>query len=295
MPKGTPHLAMFPSAPFPLHCVRTTIKGGNVSFDPFMRGNRRYSCSNVALILSMMGASVWALPAQADCLPDASGSVITCTGTTAEGFIAEPDVEGLTVNIETDAIVQANTAENPSVAVQVNSGNTITNNGLVENNGGTQPLNYGINLAGSDNLLTNNGTISLTISADDITNALPGIVIGTRALRGIITTAEDEPFENVQVINNGTVSVQHAGVGAADGVFAGENIGRPDHRKQRHHPDQSHAAAQRVSFGGRRPAGEHFCRPHRPSPRRGSHHRHRRRRGRALDHQPRGGHDPGNG
>jgi hypothetical protein len=195
-----------------------------VSSDPIMRGNRRYSCSNVALILSMMGASVWALPARAECLPDASGSVITCTGITAEGFIAEPDVEGLTVNIEADAVVQANTAENPSVAVQVNSGNAITNNGLVENNGGTQPLNFGINLAGSDNLLTNNGTISLTISADDITNALPGIVIGTRTLRGVITTAEDEPFENVQVVNNGTVSVQHAGVGAADGIYAGEDI-----------------------------------------------------------------------
>lgn len=195
-----------------------------MSSDPFVRGRCRYAYSNVALILSLMGASIWSPAAQADCLQDGSGSVINCTGTTADGFIAEPDAEGLSVNVEADAVVQANTAENPSVAIQVNSGNTLTNNGLIENNGGTQPLNYGINLAGSDNLLTNNGTISLAISADDVTNALPGIVIGTRALRGIITTAEDEPFENVQVINNGTVSVQHAGVGAADGVFAGEDI-----------------------------------------------------------------------
>ena len=182
---------------------------------------QRAVCRALAAIFPAAGIGAWAPPALADCT--ASGSIVTCSGTVASGFVASDT--GLTVNVLDGTTLQANTAANPSVAAQINAASSLNNSGTIQNVGGSQTNNYGVSLNGSDTVFTNNGSVSVTLEAGDISAATAK---NTRSIFGAISTATSEPFSNVQIINNGSITAQHDGVGNARGVYAGEALGGED-------------------------------------------------------------------
>lgn len=177
---------------------------------------RRISRAGTTLFLALSLTGM-IRTAYADCTQ--IGSIVTCSGTTAAGFSASGD--GLNITIGAGAEVLANTAANPSLSFLVNNGNTVVNDGIIKNTGGSQTNNYAINLNGSNNTFINDGQVELSITAEDIaaTNGK-----NTRTLRGIYTSASSTPFENNTFINNGTVILRHAGIGNAQGVYPGEDI-----------------------------------------------------------------------
>ncbi|HTT08534.1 MAG TPA: autotransporter domain-containing protein [Gammaproteobacteria bacterium] len=184
----------------------------------------------ITATLSALGLVLGAQSAYADCTPDpaTTGATVTCTGTDADGFVAGTGVNNLTVNVDSGATVQAKTTVSPSVTIQINNESTVTNNGTVINAGGSQTTNLGININDTDSTITNNGSVQLTISDTDITSALPGTIKGTRTLRGLIATssASSSPstLENLSIVNNGSVTLNHAGVGNSEAIYSGEDV-----------------------------------------------------------------------
>lgn len=126
---------------------------------------QRTLCRALAAVFPVAGVMAWAPPAAAACTT--AGSVVTCEGAVPAGFSAVGT--GLTVNILEDAVLQANTAVNPSVAAQINASSFLNNLGNVQNAGGSQTNNYGVSLNGSDTVFTNDGTVTTSINAGDIT------------------------------------------------------------------------------------------------------------------------------
>ena len=175
----------------------------------------------VAALPMMTG---WIPYANADCTPDpvTSGGSVVCTGADANGFNAGVGVNNLSVAINAGAVVQPNITANPSIPLYVNAGNTIVNNGRIENIGGSQVNNYLVNLNGSDNTFTNNGEMVLSVRASDITTSAQN----TRTLRGFYTSSPSQltPYENITIVNKGIITLEHAGIGNAQGFYPGEEI-----------------------------------------------------------------------
>jgi outer membrane autotransporter protein len=192
----------------------------------------RKTAGVVLLTLSLTGMI---RAAYADCTPNSatavSGSIVTCSATTTGGFIAGAGVDNLNITILSGATVQARTTPTPSVTILLGAGNindddtsnVITNNGTLINAGGPQTNNYVVNLNGSNNTLINNGAISLTITAADITGRAAA---NTATGRAIFSSSSAGEFENIHIVNNasGTISVQHAGTGNMAAFYPGEDI-----------------------------------------------------------------------
>jgi outer membrane autotransporter protein len=173
--------------------------------------------------------------AYADCTPNSatavSGSIVTCSATTTGGFIAGAGVDNLNITILSGATLQARTTPTPSVTILLGAGNindddtsnVITNNGTLVNAGGPQTNNYVVNLNGSNNTLINNGAVTLTITATDITGRAAA---NTATGRAIFSSSSAGEFENIHIVNNatGTISVQHAGTGNMAAFYPGEDI-----------------------------------------------------------------------
>jgi len=174
----------------------------------------------VAALPMMAG---WMPYANADCTPDpvTSGSRVTCSGTDTNGFSAAAGVDNLNIRINSGTVLQPNVSANPSVTLFVNAGNTIINNGRIENLGGTQATNYLVNLNGGNNKFTNNGEMLMSVTTADI---IATAAKNTRTLRGFYTSSASGEFEDISIINNGTITLNHAGVGAAQGFYPGEEI-----------------------------------------------------------------------
>ncbi len=164
----------------------------------------------------------WMSHAMADCAPDpvSSGASVICSGSDSNGFNAGVGVNNLTITVDAGAIVQPSTTATPSASIVVNAGNTIVNNGRIENIGGAQATNYLVNLNGSNNTFTNNGEMILSVRASDISNATQN----NRSLRGFYTSSSSAPYENISVVNNGSITLNHAGIGNAQGFYPGEDI-----------------------------------------------------------------------
>lgn len=108
----------------------------------------------VALGAALLSPVLASSPAFADCVPNSatavSGQTVNCTGTAPTGFRAGAGVDNLIVNVQPRATVQ----DNGTFAIQLNNGNTVTNNGAVT--GGNLVTGIG---AGDGNTITNNTSI----------------------------------------------------------------------------------------------------------------------------------------
>ncbi len=77
--------------------------------------------------------------------------------------------------------------------------------------------NKTVNLSGSNTTVVNNGTLTGTGSAGRANTA------ATRVY-GVLANSTGADFQNVRVINNGTIAVTENGIGISRGIYAGENI-----------------------------------------------------------------------
>ncbi|WP_162560851.1 autotransporter outer membrane beta-barrel domain-containing protein [Methylobacterium durans] len=177
----------------------------------------------------LMSVPVWAVlvaDGRADCQPavPASGQTVTCTGTQTGGFVAPAGATGVIVNIQSGATVsgsqQTSGGNNPgNSTVRVNGTSTVNNAGTITNTAPVNRDNFGVNLYGSGITLNNSGTIALTSPA------------GSTTLRiyGAFTSVQGQPanttFDNLAIVNSGTIRVEQNGNGIARGIYAGETIG----------------------------------------------------------------------
>ncbi|GJE31214.1 hypothetical protein LDDCCGHA_1390 [Methylobacterium oxalidis] len=179
-----------------------------------------------SLLLSVPVWAVLVAEGRADCQPavPTGGQTVTCTGTQTGGFVAPANVTGLTVNIQSGATVsgsqQTSAGNNPgNSTVRVNGASTVNNAGTISNAAPVNRDSFGVNLYGSGITLNNSGTISLTAPA------------GNAALRvyGAFTSVQGQPagttFDNLSIVNSGTINVTQNGNGIARGIYAGERIG----------------------------------------------------------------------
>ena len=148
-----------------------------------------FACLAFAFFVSVIAAA----PTFAQCLQ--SGSIVTCTGISS-GFQAGGGVDGLTVNVQTGAVV-----DNPgNIAIGVNDLNAVTNNGAISaGDDGT-----GIS-AGNNNTITNAATGTITVG-DAVSAPAVGIFV----------------LDNNTVLNLGTIQVgTSCGCLPAGGIMAG--------------------------------------------------------------------------
>ncbi|GJD35022.1 autotransporter outer membrane beta-barrel domain-containing protein [Methylobacterium aerolatum] len=177
----------------------------------------------------LVSLPVWAAAisgAHAACAPAApnSGDTVTCSDTTTTGFVAPAGVTGLTVNILQGATVTGsnqtggNGANLAYSTVRANDDSTINNAGTIAITAPRTRDNFAVSLYGSGVTLNNTGTISA--AATTIGN--------TFRVYGVYTGADGVPagteFDDLRVVNSGTIAVTQAGNGRALGIYAGEDI-----------------------------------------------------------------------
>ncbi|GEP00682.1 autotransporter domain-containing protein [Methylobacterium haplocladii] len=105
----------------------------------------------------------------------------------------------------------AGTTQNVGGLIQVTgSGAQLTVNNTI--------TDKAVNLSGSNTTLVNNGTLSGTGVAGRANSAATRVY---GVLANSNTTAE---FDNIRVVNNGTIAVTENGIGISRGIYAGENI-----------------------------------------------------------------------
>ncbi len=109
--------------------------------------------------------------------------------------------------------IEGEDAHGEDVDVVASPGVTITNNGTINNAGNTagSTNTFGVYLDGSNNTVTNNGSISLQTT-------------GSATIYGVyvsVPTGENY-YTNNHIINNGTIEVTRAGNGTARAIYFGE-------------------------------------------------------------------------
>lgn len=193
-----------------------------------MYKNRRAGALRKSLLLSI---PVWAFAvagAHAACAPaaPASGATVTCTGNEPNGFVAPVGATDLTVNIQQNATITGSQATGGTTvnnrqwsSVLVRDGSTVNNDGSITV---TQPKlrdNVAVTFLGSDITLNNNNAITLTAPAGN-----------NNRLYGVFTSVPDgspagTEFDDLRIVNNGSISVTMNGNGIARGIYGGEDIG----------------------------------------------------------------------
>ncbi len=193
-----------------------------------MYKNRRADALRKSLLLSIPVWTFAAAGAHAACAPAAPtrGATVTCSGSEPNGFVAPAGATNLTVNVQQGATVTGSQATGGTTAANRQWSNILVRDGSTVNNGGsisvTAPKirdNVAVTFLGSDITLNNNNTIALTAPAGN-----------NNRLYGVFTSVPDgspagTEFEDLRIVNNGTISVTMNGNGIARGIYGGEDIG----------------------------------------------------------------------
>ncbi len=178
----------------------------------------------------LWSVSIWAVTAagaHAACAPAApnAGQAVECTDVEPNGFVAPVGATDLSVNIRSGATVTGSqrtggtNANNQQFStVFVRDGSTVNNAGLISvtDAGARVRDNYGVNIFGSNVTVDNSGTISLSAPVGNTT---------TRVYGAFLSAPDGAEFEDVTIVNRGTISVTQNGNGIARGIYAGEEIG----------------------------------------------------------------------
>jgi outer membrane autotransporter protein len=162
--------------------------------------------------------------AQAVCLPTTapgSGTSVLCEGVnTATSVAAQPDSTNVTISVAEGAAITTNAAQ----ALLVRDASSIVNNGQITVSGGSGGSRGALSASGSNNTLTNNGSIRTTSAGTaGISTTLGGSGAGNRIFNtGSIATSGGSAHGIVTfgpgntVTNSGTIEVSGT---AAKGVF----------------------------------------------------------------------------
>ena len=158
------------------------------------------------LLAGAVALASWSSAARADCTPGnpGNGATVTCAVPGTAGLVAGAGVDGLTINVQPGATV----TDNGLVGIQINSNNTVTNNGSIIAGDNAAGIAINTTLPGpfDNNTVVNNGFMQAGINSTAIFLDSNGAVTnnGTIQLGNSFSTAIDV-LDNVNIFNGGWI------------------------------------------------------------------------------------------